>query len=285
MKNSNLLLFNKNIDKNQIKVIIEWYIINFGSFRTQKVIDKLKVLGFTHATNLGISLSTEDLKVPPLKKETFNSTRKNIIKTDLNYKKGTLNSLKKTERINQIWNNTNNILKNDITSNYKQIDILNPLYMMILSGARGNISQIKQLVGMRGLMADSNGEIINLPITSNFKEGLNIVEYFISCYGARKGLVDTALKTANSGYLTRKLIYTSQNQIITKQNCKTNFKKLIFIKNNNKHNYNKTKELILGQVNAKKLLTKNGTIINQNQDICNVCFVSLQLRLWKLVKN
>lgn len=269
MKNTNIL-FNKNIDKNQINLIIKWYIINFGSLRTQKVIDKLKFLGFTHSTNLGISLSTEDLKIPPLKKKIFNSTKKNITKIDLNYKKGRVNYLKKTERINQIWNNTNTILKNEITLNYKQIDILNPLYMMILSGARGNISQIKQLVGIRGLMADSNGEIINLPITSNFKEGLNIIEYFISCYGARKGLVDTALKTANSGYLTRKLIYTSQSQTITKQNCKTNFKKLIIIKKNNKHNYTKTKDLLLGQVTAKKLITNDGTIINQNQDICNV---------------
>lgn len=269
MKNIKLI-FNKHIDKNQIKSIVKWYITNFGSLRAQKVIDKLKILGFAHSTNLGISISTEDLKIPPLKKNIINVNKKNIIKIDLNYKKGRVNSLKKTEKINQIWNDINNILKNEITLNYKQTDLLNPLYMMILSGARGNISQIKQLVGIRGLMADSNGEIINLPIMSNFKEGLNIIEYFISCYGARKGLVDTALKTANSGYLTRKLIYTSQNQIITKQNCKTNFKKLIILKKNTKNNYNETKKLLLGQVIAKKIITRNEIIINKNQDICNV---------------
>jgi DNA-directed RNA polymerase subunit beta' len=145
---------------------------------------------------------------------------------------------------------------------------------MTISGARGNISQIKQLVGMRGLMSDSKGEIINLPIINNFKEGLNIIEYFISCYGARKGLVDTALKTANSGYLTRKLIYSSQNQIINKQNCKTSYKKLINLKQNNKKDYNKNKELLLGKVIAKELINpyNNEIIVYKNQDICNVRF-------------
>lgn len=266
------LIFNKNIDKNEIKFLIKWYITNFGSLRTQKLIDKLKSLGFKYSTKFGISLSTEDLKIPSLKKNIFKTTQTSLNKIDLNYEKGKINYLKKTEKMNQIWNNANNVLKNEITLNYKQTDLLNSLYMMILSGARGNISQIKQLIGIRGLMSDSKGEIINLPIASNFKEGLNIIEYFISCYGARKGLVDTALKTANSGYLTRKLVYTSQNQIINKQNCNTNFKKLIIINKKNKRAYIKTKELLIGQVIAKEIIINN-IIINKGQDICNVRLV------------
>lgn len=140
----------------------------------------IKYLGLKYSTNIGISLGIEDLKVPPSKNEVFCETSRNIEEVDLIFEKGNLTHQRRTQKITQIWNNTNEILKNEIITNYRQIDLLNPLYMMILSGARGNISQIKQLVGMRGIMADSQGEMINLSITSNFKEGLSIIEHFIS---------------------------------------------------------------------------------------------------------
>jgi DNA-directed RNA polymerase subunit beta' len=145
------------------------------------------------------------------------------------------------------------------------------LYMMTFSGARGNISQIRQLVGMRGLMSNSQGQIIKLPIKSNLKEGLSITEYFISCYGARKGLVDTALKTANSGYLTRRLIYAVQGQIIKQPNCKTKNGILInnFIKN--KKDLQKKKDKLIGRILAIDIKDKkNGRLIaSKGQDICN----------------
>jgi len=146
--------------------------------------------------------------------------------------------------------------------------------MMTLSGARGNISQIKQLVGMRGIMSDSRGEVINLPIKSNFKQGLNIIEYFISCYGARKGLVDTALKTANSGYLTRRLVFVSQDQIIKQPNCYTKYSDLISINSLSKLGFSSLKSKLLGRVISKDVFSFNGDkkLISFGQDICNVWF-------------
>ena len=273
MKASHIKI-NKNIDKTEIKKIINWYIVNYGSLRTQKLIDKLKFLGFNYSTKIGISLNIEDLKVPPLKKKILENANRNIKKINLKFEKGKINLFKRAEKINQLWNNTNEILKDEIILHYKQTDLINPLYMMILSGARGNISQIKQLVGMRGLMSGSQGEIVSLPILSNFKEGLNMIEYFISCYGARKGLVDTALKTANSGYLTRRLVYASQNQVINQQDCLTKYKKLINITKGQKKDYLLTKETLIGQVLAKEITDENTNkiISKKGQDICNVRF-------------
>jgi DNA-directed RNA polymerase subunit beta' len=264
------LNFNKRIDKSELKKLLSWFITNFGSLRTQKLVDELKTLGFYHSTKTGISLGLEDLKIPPTKNTILKNTAKEINIIHKKMEKGQINLLKSTEKINQSWNTANEILKNEVINNFKQTDILNPLYMMTLSGARGNISQIKQLVGMRGLMSGSQGEIINLAIKTNFREGLNVIEYFISCYGARKGLIDTALKTANSGYLTRRLVYSSQNQIIKKSDCFTKKNKLILVVKNTKKNYKITIEKILGRVIAKDIIEDNKKIIGYGQDICNV---------------
>ena len=120
-----------------------------------------------------------------------------------------------------IWNTTNDTLKNEVIAHFRETDIFNPVYMMAFSGARGNISQVRQLVGMRGLMADQQGQVLDFPIRRNFREGLTVTEYMISCYGARKGLVDTALRTANSGYLTRRLVDVAQSVIIQQFDCGT----------------------------------------------------------------
>ena len=262
---------NKTYDKNQIKFLINWFLVNYGSIRTIKLLEKLKAVGFEYATTAGISLGIEDLKIPKIKKRLFKNTEKEIIKNQNKYENGKLNIINHLEKITKIWNITNEILKNEVILNFRQTDLLNPLYMMAFSGARGNISQVRQLVGMRGLMADSKGEIINLPIKNNFKEGLNLTEYFISCYGARKGLVDTALKTANSGYLTRRLVYVVQSQIIKQQDCHTKNKKIIFAVKNNKNEYKWTKEQLLGRVLAKDIIEKkrNTKIASFGQDICN----------------
>lgn len=262
---------NKTFNKNEIKKLIYWFLTNYGSIRTTKLLDELKFLGFNYATTAGISLGIEDLKIPTIKTKLIKNTEKSMEKTETKLETGKIDILKKLEKITESWNNTNEVLKNELITNFRQTDLLNPVYMMTFSGARGNISQIKQLVGMRGLMSDSKGEIINLPIKSNLKEGLKITEYFISCYGARKGLIDTALKTANSGYLTRRLIYVAQSQTIKQPNCKTNKGILIMNLKTDKNAYNKTRKSIIGRVLAKNI-NKNETnklIASAGQDICN----------------
>ena len=265
------LTINKTQNKEELKNLINWFINNYGSIRTAKILDSLKKLGFKNSTLAGISLGINDLLVPFSKKILFQNASSLLIKNKNRYKKGKINSFLYSEKILSIWNTTNEELKKDIIKNFRESNLINPLYIMILSGARGNISQVKQLVGMRGLMSDSKGQIINLPIKNNFKEGLNLTEYFISCYGARKGLVDTALKTANSGYLTRRLIYVAQDQIIKKPDCKTLYKQAILNLKSNKKEYKRNKENLIGRIvainihegNTKKIL------ISAGQEICH----------------
>jgi DNA-directed RNA polymerase subunit beta' len=165
------------------------------------------------------------------------------------------------------WNITNELLKNETIKNFRQKNTLNTIYVMIYSGARGNISQIKQICGMRGLMVNAKGEILTRPIRNNFKEGLNIKEYFTSCYGARKGIIDTSLKTATSGYLTRKLIYLVQDLIVKQSDCKTKNGKLVKIKINKKEEYNFLLNKLIGRILGENLKKKKQ--IGQGQDICN----------------
>merc|ERR1712137_1251697 len=149
-----------------------------------------------------------------------------------------ITNVERFQKTIDIWNNANNFLKEEVLIYFRESDPLNPLYIMAFSGARGNISQVRQLVGMRGLMADPQGQIIDLPIRSNFREGLTITDYLMSGYGARKGIVDTALKTANSGYLTRRLIDVAQDILIREKDCKAENYGLTYslIKFNNKIN-------------------------------------------------
>lgn len=278
MKNEKLkLICNRTFDKKEIKKLIEWFIYNYGSIRTNKLLDNLKVIGFSSATNAGISLGLEDLKIPQTKQDIILNTESYLKKIKSRLALGKINFLTEIERITDCWNTSNEILKTEVIKNFRQTDLLNPVYMMTFSGARGNLSQIKQLVGMRGLMSDFQGEIINLPIKSNLKEGLKTIEYFISCYGARKGLVDTALKTANSGYLTRRLIYVGQEQTIKQPNCYTNNGILIINRKKNKEIFTYTKEKLLGKVLARNILNINNTKIlaSKNQDICKYTFRKL----------
>lgn len=261
---------NKTFDKSEIRKLIEWFTYNYGSIKTNKLLDKLKVNGFYYATKAGISLGLEDLRIPETKKLLLINTETEIKKYEHKLKMGLINRVQYSEKITKSWSITNELLKDEITTNLRQTDLLNPVYMMTFSGARGNISQIRQLIGMRGLMSDSQGQIINLPIKNNLKEGLKITEYFISCNGARKGLVDTALKTANSGYLTRRLIYTSQSQRIKKPNCNSNNGILITINKSNKQKYKLILEKLIGRVLAKNIVEKGKKQIffQKGQDIC-----------------
>lgn len=268
---SNILKINRTFGKNEIRDLLEWFLKNYGSVRTKTLVDNLKSVGFNYMTVAGLSLGIEDLKIPLLKKNLFFNADKELYQFNIRFQNAQLNSLNYTGKLVKVWNTTNDILKNEILINFRQTNLLNPLYMMTLSGARGNISQIKQLAGMRGLMSDSQGEILTLPIKNNFKEGLNTVEYFISCYGARKGIVDTALKTANAGYLTRRLVFVSQNQFIKQPDCNTRLSNLILFKIKTKKQYLLTKNKLLGRVVAKEVLNSQGNLVaSKGQDICNV---------------
>lgn len=212
---------NKVIDKKELKRLMSWAFSNYGTGRSSYMADKLKDLGFHYATKGGISLSVEDLRVPPTKRDLLAKTNEEINFTEQKYQRGEITTVERFQKVIDTWNTASEELKDEVIKYFKETDPLNPIYMMAFSGARGNISQVRQLVGMRGLMADPQGQIIDLPIKSNFREGLTTTEYIISSYGARKGLVDTALRTADSGYLTRRLVDVSQDIIIREIDCGT----------------------------------------------------------------
>jgi hypothetical protein len=210
---------NRTVDKSEMKRLIKWVLLNYGTQKATRFVDHLKTLGFHYATTAGISLGIDDLRIPPIKDAFLLNAEMDIQDNERRYDRGQITAVERLEKALDIWNTTNETLKVEVINHFKETDIFNPVYMMAFSGARGNISQVRQLVGMRGLMADPQGQILDFPIRRNFREGLTVTEYMISCYGARKGLVDTALRTANSGYLTRRLVDVAQSVIIQQLDC------------------------------------------------------------------
>ena len=213
--------FNGCFDKNRIKLLISWSFQNCGEHITIDLVENLKNIGFDYATQAGVSLGIDDLKIPETKAQFIFDSDIQIANAEIHYKKGYITGVEKFQQLIDTWHRISETLKQNVIQYFKITDVLNPVYMMAFSGARGNISQVRQLVGMRGLMSDPQGQILDFPIKSNFREGLTLTEYVISCYGARKGLVDTALKTANSGYLTRRLVDVSHHIIVCEFDCKT----------------------------------------------------------------
>ncbi|MBS3030603.1 MAG: DNA-directed RNA polymerase subunit beta'' [Dolichospermum sp. DET50] len=210
------------VNKSKLRDLISWSFTHYGTARTAVMADKLKELGFRYATKAGVSISVDDLMIPPSKKELLEAAETEILVTEEKYQRGEITEVERFQKVIDTWNSTSEALKDEVVVHFQKTDPLNSVYMMAFSGARGNISQVRQLVGMRGLMADPQGEIIDLPIKTNFREGLTVTEYIISSYGARKGLVDTALRTADSGYLTRRLVDVSQDVIVREFDCGTN---------------------------------------------------------------
>ncbi|MFQ6035227.1 MAG: DNA-directed RNA polymerase subunit beta', partial [Sedimentisphaerales bacterium] len=198
-----------------------------GSAATIELLDKIKDLGFKYATLAGLSFGLTDLKIPTKKAEIITETERKVSRIEKNYAEGVLTDRERYNQIIDAWTNARVAVTNEMIRGLREdtnedgTPYLNPIYLMSDSGARGSIDQIQQLAGMRALMAKPSGEIIETPIKSNFREGLTVLEYFSSTHGARKGLADTALKTANSGYLTRKLIDVAQNVIIIERDCQT----------------------------------------------------------------
>jgi len=236
------MIFINTITKNDLQQIIYNSFVNFGFINSAKFLDSIKYLGFHFATISGISINIEDLKISKIKIKHLQNIEKKLNKINTLWISGYLSNLERFQNMLTEWSLLTDLIKQQIINYYKHFNPANNLYIMAFSGARGNLEQVRQLITIRGLMSDQEGKIIDLPIKTNFKEGLNLVDYIISSYGARKGLVDTALKTADSGYLTRRLVYAGQNLIIKQKNCKTNKGILIFL--NNKNNF----KFLLGRI-------------------------------------
>ncbi|MEA1879185.1 MAG: DNA-directed RNA polymerase subunit beta' [Campylobacterota bacterium] len=214
--------WNKVLKKKDIGALVDYIYKIGGVSQTASFLDKLKDMGFKYATKVGVSISIDDIIIPEIKESSVLDAKKEVKEIQRQFGAGLLTDQERYNKIIDIWTDSNNTIAEGLMGLIKaDKDGFNSVHMMADSGARGSAAQIRQLSGMRGLMAKSDGSIIETPITSNFREGLNVLEYFISTHGARKGLADTALKTANAGYLTRKLIDVAQNVKIAVTDCGT----------------------------------------------------------------
>ena len=244
---------NTLIGKKQLRQLLAWSFTNYDSMQACSLADELKYLGFKYATQAGISISIEDLKVPFVKNLMLEKANQEILNAEKIYRRGKITDVERFQKIIDTWSLTSESLKDQIIYYFKNYDPLNSVYIMAFSGARGNLSQVRQLVGMRGLMSDPSGQIMNLPIKKNFREGLTITDYLMSGYGARKGIVDTALKTANSGYLTRRLIDVAQDILIREKDCLTNHSFLFLISDTKSNNSESVYDKITGQILNKSI--------------------------------
>ncbi len=205
-----------HVGKKGLKKILEKVINIHGATKTAEVLDDIKAMGYKYSTRAAMTVSISDMTVPAKKKALIDQAQDTVDKITRNYKRGLITEEERYKEVIETWKETDDILTHELLSG---LDKYNNIFMMADSGARGSDKQIKQLAGMRGLMADTTGRTIELPIKSNFREGLDVLEYFMSAHGARKGLSDTALRTADSGYLTRRLVDVSQDQIIREVDC------------------------------------------------------------------
>jgi DNA-directed RNA polymerase subunit beta' len=212
---------NRVVDKKALRNLVAWAYKHHGTAATAAMADELKNLGFHYATQAAVSISVDDLRIPGDKAALLEEAEQQITETEERYRLGEITEVERHTKVIDTWTETNERLVAAVRRNFNENDPLNSVWMMANSGARGNMSQVRQLVGMRGLMANPQGEIIDLPIRTNFREGLTVTEYVISSYGARKGLVDTALRTADSGYLTRRLVDVAQDVIVREEDCGT----------------------------------------------------------------
>lgn len=213
---------NKMVDKSSLSDLTGEIYFKYGIRQTVIFLDEIKKTGYTFATRSGSTIAASDLKIPVKKERLLSAAHKRAEKMVSAYEKGVITAEERYNQVVDLWTSVSDDLgKMMIDEMSRDQDGFNPVYLMVISGARGSKQQIRQLAGMRGLMAKPSGEIIELPITSNFREGLSVLEYFISTHGARKGLADTALKTADAGYLTRRLVDVSQDVVISENDCGT----------------------------------------------------------------
>src|SRR5699024_654271 len=227
-------LIDKVLSKREISNLINSCYRRLGLKDTVIFADKLMYTGFYYAMRSGSSVGYEDMVIPPQKQEIIDRAEAEVKEVQSQYSQGLVTNGERYNKVIDIWSRTNEEVAKTMMSNLGKDEVFdektgktveqtsfNSIFMMADSGARGSAAQIRQLAGMRGLMAKPDGSIIETPITANFREGLNVLQYFISTHGARKGLADTALKTANSGYLTRRLVDVTQDLVITENDCGT----------------------------------------------------------------
>jgi DNA-directed RNA polymerase subunit beta' len=254
---------NRVIDKKALRNLVAWAYKHHGTAATASMADELKDLGFRYATQAAVSISVDDLRIPGDKAALLEEAEEQITATEERYRLGEITEVERHTKVIDTWTETNERLVAAVRRNFNDNDPLNSVWMMANSGARGNMSQVRQLVGMRGLMANPQGEIIDLPIRTNFREGLTVTEYVISSYGARKGLVDTALRTADSGYLTRRLVDVAQDVIVREDDCGTN--RCIPIDADEKGNFGSK---LVGRLAAEAVLDGEGnTLVERNGEI------------------
>nr|QVL24871.1 RNA polymerase beta'' subunit [Elsholtzia densa] len=218
---ANLVFDNKAIDGTAMKRLISRLIDHFGMAYTSHILDQVKTLGFQQATATSISLGIDDLLTIPSKRWLVQDAEQQSFILEKHHHCGNVHAVEKLRQSIEIWYATSEYLRQEMNPNFRMTDPLNPVHIMSFSGARGNASQVHQLVGMRGLMSDPQGQMIDLPIQSNLREGLSLTEYIISCYGARKGVVDTAVRTSDAGYLTRRLVEVVQHVVVRRTDCGT----------------------------------------------------------------
>nr|QXE45922.1 RNA polymerase beta'' subunit [Haloragis erecta] len=218
---ANQVFHNKVIDGTGMKRLISRLIDHFGMGYTSHILDQVKTLGFQQATATSISLGIDDLLTIPSKGWLVRDAEQQSFILEKHHHYGNVHAVEKLRQSIEIWYATSEYLRQEMNPNFRMTDPFNPVHIMSFSGARGNASQVHQLVGMRGLMSDPQGQMIDLPIQSNLREGLSLTEYIISCYGARKGVVDTAVRTSDAGYLTRRLVEVVQHIVVRRTDCGT----------------------------------------------------------------
>src|SRR5690348_33476 len=261
------------LKKKGLQQLVQKTYLDFGLERTVEMLDALKHLGFTYATRSGLSIGIDDLVIPGNKQQLVQDARNEVIKVEQQYLEGAITNGERYNKIIAIWSEVTEKIADEMFGEMAELDrsgrSFNPVYIMADSGARGSKQQIRQLAGMRGLMAKPSGEIIEAPITSNFREGLTVQQYFISTHGARKGLADTALKTADSGYLTRRLVDVAQDVIISEQDCGTldGIEARAIVESG--EIIEPLRDRIVGRVTLEKILDpfSSDTIIDVNEEI------------------
>jgi len=263
-KKASFEFINKNLDKKGLRNLLAKVYEEYGAAKTGALANALKDLGFRYATLAGVTISIDDLTVPEQKKVLLAEAEAQIQTATERFVRGEITEVERYTKVIDTWSETTDTLTKMVVDEF---DRLNPVYMMAFSGARGNLSQVRQLVGMRGLMADSQGQIIDMPIKTNFKEGLSVTEYIISSYGARKGLVDTALKTADSGYLTRRLVDVAQDVIISEEDCGTNKGVTVIPVREGDKVLVPLKERIVSRTAAVDIVTDDGEVLVQAGDV------------------
>ncbi len=260
---SNDDIIQNKVGKKQLGKIIERCIDIHGTSKSSIVLDNIKATGFKYSTKGAITVAVIDAVIPPEKKQIMADAEKQIDTVTKNYRRGLISDDERSRHVIEIWNKATEDVADALKGN---LDEFNPIYMMADSGARGSMSQIRQLAGMRGLIANTAGKVIEVPIRANYREGLNVLEYFISSRGARKGLADTALRTADSGYLTRRLVDVSQDVIVRELDCGTEDGLTIFDIKDGNHMLEPLEERLVGRYLLHNAVhPETGEVICDNQ--------------------